>query len=1083
MKKLLYLVLFVMLSFTINVSALSYNSSDLKNRKECSKIELATANADGSLTKVECFDDYTAAKNKMKEMDDQTLVILERKNDVTKVIDAKYALVYLQKDSNLTNVYSSSALSTEITYMYNNGSYGGTDGAFLEINYSNKAAKIRIAGVTGWIKSGRYEIIPVKWVKSYSYYKNTDKGFYHYYAKNIENTGYSQNYILIDDKQDYLANGNYRSFDGIYFYSDFYTMTDDYRENKHDRAVNKDNPYYNYYQYLPHRSKTNYDIEDFDAYIRNYLNFKGSIYGKTRKDNYSVMYGTAEYYENAEKLYGANALSIFSLARHESGNGRSDISVAKNNLFGHNAVDGSAFASASGYLDGRSSIYNHGYSYINYGYARVSDWRYNGSHFGNKNTGMNVQYASDVYWGEKAGSYYYSFDKSNGFLDKNYYQLIISTSSKVNVRTSPKTSSTSVYTVKKTGIPFVLIEEVHGETVGGSDIWYKIQSDTNVSDSGSIISTSSSNYAKYNWTGYLYVHSSYFKKINTGKTKEDGSYYSPMDVNKDINSYTITSNTNAKNTQYTPEVGLLSSDTDYYYTMNLTNKKGTILKNSYVVILEKSVSETETNYLVLTDYSTNQKAWISSKNVRVLKKDLVSVNISTAGGTISVLDKPGGTSVLKVYDKGFLPIVDKVTNNGKLYLKVLYKIVGTLSYGYVDSTIANITYTTDYINIKPVITASNQTIIVGDTFNPLEGVTASDNEDGNITKNITVTSNTVNINKAGTYEVVYSVTDSFGETVTKKIQVTVVNLTQSDALFMYNSLKHIEGNTFNFSGFIGVKGMDNKTVKQELIFVNELTKNEYTFPLTKWNDYPYEMSSITDTKQYDYSGAWFNTNIDLSKEKLPNGNYSIYVRVVNGTKEAKSVFTNVAYMEMTRRAKGNGREYMIDIDYSTRYSPLVFSVRDSLISLTSPKTLDPMYNFFTDMKITDNKLTIKGTSHSVGVSFGNNDNISRKLILENTSTFERYEYEIGSINNGDYEVTLVVSDNKDKTRAWYNSTIDLSNVSKGNYVVYIKNTVNGESLYGELIDVAFTDFSKINSSKYNFKRNDNARLRVELEVK
>ena len=307
-------------------------------------------------------------------------------------------------------------------------------------------------------------------------------------------------------------------------------MIDDYRTGKHEKAVNKDNAYYNYYQYLPHRSKTNYDIDDFDLYLRNVRNFKQSVYGRfvTNGDNKSVMYGTSEYYLNAEKLYGANALSIFSLARHESGNGRSSIAVNKNNLFGHNAIDGNAYNNATGYLDARRSIYEHGYGYINYGYARVADWRYNGSHFGNKNTGMNVQYASDVYWGEKAASYYYEFDKANGLLDKDYYQLVLSTSSNVNVRREPKTGSTSVYTIKKVGLPFILIEEVHGETVAGSDIWYKIQSDSNVNNSGSLISTSSSNWSSYNWTGYLYVHSSYFKKMLENKMKMENIMHQLM---------------------------------------------------------------------------------------------------------------------------------------------------------------------------------------------------------------------------------------------------------------------------------------------------------------------------------------------------------------------------------------------------------------------------------------------------------------------------------------------------------------------------------------------------------------------------
>lgn len=78
-----------------------------------------------------------------------------------------------------------------------------------------------------------------------------------------------------------------------------------------------------------------------------------------------------------------------------------------------------------------------------------------------------------------------------------------------------------------------------------------------------------------------------------------------------------------------------------------------------------------------------------------------------------------------------------------------------------------------HINNLPVINASNKTIKVGDKFNPMTGVTATDKEDGNITKHIKVIENTVNTNKAGTYKVVYKVTDSNGATTTKSIAIIV----------------------------------------------------------------------------------------------------------------------------------------------------------------------------------------------------------------------------------------------------------------------------------------------------------------------
>ena len=1078
MKYIKYLVLFIMLSFTINVNALRRDSADLKNRKVCDKIELAKANSDGSITKVECLTDYNTAKNKMDESEESSLIILERSGDTTKVIDAKYALAYLDRGDKVTYLYNSSSVKTNITYMDNYSGYGAPDAAYLELNYSNKAIKIKIGGVTGWVKNGEYTIIPINWVKSWSYYKVTDNGLYHYYAKDIENTGYSQSNRLIDLKPSYLANGNYKSFDGIYFYNKFDEMIDDYRTNKHEKAVNKDNAYYNYYQYLPHRSKTNYDIDDFDSYIRNVLGFKGSLYGKYLTDKNSVMYGTSEYYLFAEKMYGANALSIFSLGRHESANGRSSIAYNKNNIFGHNAVDGAAYSSATGYLDVRSSIYTHGYGYISNLYARVGSSTYNGSHFGNKNTGMNVMYASDVYWGEKAASYYFAFDKENGLLDRNFYQLIVSTYSEVHARVAPNTKSSIAYTIKKTNIPFIVLEEVHGETVGGNDIWYKIQSDSNISNDGKLISGNSS-WPEYNWDGVVYVHSNYFMKINDAK-KEDGTYNKPNDVKKEVNDSQIT--TNADKTKYSPEVGLLTSDKDYFYTSTLTNKKGIIKNGSYVVILEKIVQGDNTSYLVITDYGTIQKHWISSENVRILKKDLVSVTITDAKKTISVLDKVGGNSILNVYNGSFIPIVDKYITGGKTYLKVQYKITDNISYGYIDGSISNINYTLNYINILPVIEMSDQNVIINEEFNPLDGISGTDSEDGNITNKIKIESNNVNTSKLGTYEVKYSLTDSYGDTVYKTIKVNVINRTESNALFMFNGLKQLENNKFNFSGFIAIKGMDNKNIKQELIFVHETTKKEYKFDLTKWIDYPYEMTSVDDKKEYDYKDGWFNTTIELSKDVIPNGNYNIYVHVINGAYEAKTLFTNIAYIDMTRRAKGDNREFIIDVDYSTLNSPLVFGIRDELISLDVPKSNDPMYNFFTELKLDNNNLTIKGTSHSFGVSFAPVDNVSRKLIFENTTDYKRYEFDLGSITNGDYQVTLAVPDNLDKTKAWYHKTIDISSIPKGNYVLYIENIVNNNSYFGEIIDASYTDFSKINNNTYKFTRNDDIRLRMELSI-
>ena len=76
------------------------------------------------------------------------------------------------------------------------------------------------------------------------------------------------------------------------------------------------------------------------------------------------------------------------------------------------------------------------------------------------------------------------------------------------------------------------------------------------------------------------------------------------------------------------------------------------------------------------------------------------------------------------------------------------------------------------VNELPVINAEDKVIKVGEEFNPLIGVTATDKEDGAITK-IDVLENTVNVNVPGEYKVTYKVTDSKGAESTKTINVTV----------------------------------------------------------------------------------------------------------------------------------------------------------------------------------------------------------------------------------------------------------------------------------------------------------------------
>lgn len=77
-------------------------------------------------------------------------------------------------------------------------------------------------------------------------------------------------------------------------------------------------------------------------------------------------------------------------------------------------------------------------------------------------------------------------------------------------------------------------------------------------------------------------------------------------------------------------------------------------------------------------------------------------------------------------------------------------------------------------NTAPTISANDVTLNVGDTFDPLANVTATDKEDGTIilTKD-NIIANDVDTSKAGTYHVTFRVVDKNGAITEKTITVTV----------------------------------------------------------------------------------------------------------------------------------------------------------------------------------------------------------------------------------------------------------------------------------------------------------------------
>ena len=105
--------------------------------------------------------------------------------------------------------------------------------------------------------------------------------------------------------------------------------------------------------------------------------------------------------------------------------------------------------------------------------------------------------------------------------------------------------------------------------------------------------------------------------------------------------------------------------------------------------------------------------------------------------------------------------------------EVTYKVTDSKGASYTKTITVTVNPKIEPLNEAPTIDVTDKEITVGDKFDPKDGVTAKDKEDGNLTDKIEILKNTVDPSKPGVYEVTYKVTDSKGASCTKTIKVTV----------------------------------------------------------------------------------------------------------------------------------------------------------------------------------------------------------------------------------------------------------------------------------------------------------------------
>lgn len=547
--KLLVICLLVPFIGTFEVSA-----QDLKS---CG-YEVAYINDDGSFSTESCYSDFASAKNRMKELGGDVVVRHDSSYSYTKIIAMNLGIAYsyprdgatlnIYQDVNNHSIYYKQtyvARHFELNYLDTerylgdgrgmietniNGFHGFTDLEYVDFvpsKFIRNGIAITLGGNNPYTNEGTFTFVPKQ-----NYYERRTSGnyseiVYHIY-RGFPANGYepvSEAIVIGPAPSDMNEGVKYYSCDGVNFYSD-----SDFK--------NKSFTYYNYYQFLPLRSKTNISADIFNSYISKYDN--------------SVMRGTGQTFIDAQNKYGINALLLFAMAAHESANGTSGYATKRNNLFGWNAIDADPnqatnFSSVTVCVNQQAGVNLRGF-------VDVTDGRFFSSSLGNKGSGLNVKYASDPYWGMEIASIAYQIDKlsknKNGTLsDYNYYSLSLINKFDIHVKQEPSDGSKTLYTTQygphyQEG--FIVID------LGTQGSYTKVQSTNPIDENGNIkthrtpITTGNLNpisYGEYDFDrSVAYINSEYLTVINK---KNENTYDKPdkdLSLMQKINNLTVENN-------------------------------------------------------------------------------------------------------------------------------------------------------------------------------------------------------------------------------------------------------------------------------------------------------------------------------------------------------------------------------------------------------------------------------------------------------------------------------------------------------------------------------------------------------------
>lgn len=477
----------------------------------CNAYEVDTVNNSGGFDKVSCHDNFASAKTAMSKLGDDGVIRHKGSYSQTKIIAMNNGIAFaypFRDGASLMDYFQDASFSTSYATTYSGQHYQMK--YFDTVSYNTNgtgSVKINLNGFEGYAQLKDLDLVPVKYFTSrLSIVLGGNETFY--------NTPEQPFHVIpVMNRFDCAKNGNYKDL----LFNSYYGWSEDEKEGMHlnnnlalpaadwmkegtsyysyngydfytDQAFhNYAGQYFNYYQFLPMRSKTKISASVFDAFL------------KTQKvSSSSKLYGQAQCFIDSQNDYGVNALIVYAMACLESAYGTSYYAKNRNNFFGWGAVDTNPNEAAS-YASVEEGIRKQMSENLA-GYLDMNDWRYFGSMVGNKGAGFNLKYASAVYWGMEIAAIAYKIDKQSCGYDgslSDYESVKIGIVTNTAATASLTKGGPLAYDILSCNRKYAPVYPV--AVLSEEDSYYKTQCTNYVVDGDLWFINSSSDVRNYDW--------------------------------------------------------------------------------------------------------------------------------------------------------------------------------------------------------------------------------------------------------------------------------------------------------------------------------------------------------------------------------------------------------------------------------------------------------------------------------------------------------------------------------------------------------------------------------------------------------